>query len=84
MDPTRHPLEMTGLFDGDDEDALDINCASDFVSRTLDHSEGVRGKVGGRRGEGVSSSSLALTTVDSLDGRWERILLESPVIFVMK
>ncbi len=58
----------------------EISCASAFVSRTRDQSEGERGYEGyGREEEGLSSSSWVLTTVESLEGRRESVF-PSPVI----
>ena len=57
-----------------------MSCASVFVSNTLDQSDGDNGYDGGRVADGLSSSSLALTTVDNFEGNRERRLLLSPVI----
>lgn len=59
----------------------DINCASILVSMTFDQSDGDRGYAGARNGEGFSSSSLALTTLDSFEGRRDNSLFSSPVIW---
>lgn len=59
----------------------DINCASILVSITFDQSDGDRGYAGARNGEGFSSSSLALTTLDSFEGRRDNSLFSSPVIW---
>jgi hypothetical protein len=53
-----------------------------LVSITLDHSDGERGYAGGRVGKGFSLSSLALTTVESFDGKRDVTLLPRPVIFI--
>ena len=60
----------------------DISCARTFVNITLDHSDGDKGYAGGRVGEGFSLSSLALTTVESFDGKRDTTLFPSPVIFI--
>jgi hypothetical protein len=57
-----------------------INCASVFVNKTLDQSDGDKGYDDGRNEEGLRSSSLALTTVDSFEGKRERRLLSNLVI----
>ena len=62
----------------------DINCASILVSITFDQSDGDRGYDGARNGDGFSSSSLALTTLDSFEGRRDNSLFSSPVIWFIR
>lgn len=58
-----------------------IACVKTRASRTFDHSAGERALHLGRSGEGLNSSSLAVTTVESLDGKRGNKVAESPVIY---
>lgn len=56
-----------------------IVCVKTRASKSLDHSAGDKALHRGRRGEGISLSSLADTTVESLEGSRGSSVVESPV-----
>lgn len=78
IDPIKHFLTVSG------EESWfsfpDISCASVLVRITLVQSDGDRGCDGGRKEDGFSSSSFALTTVESLEGSRDTSFFWSPVI----
>lgn len=55
----------------------------DLVSKTLLHSDGESISACGRIGEGLNSSSFAVTTVESFEGNRDSSPVESPVTYAV-
>mmetsp|Transcript_6875 Transcript_6875/g.13439 ORF Transcript_6875/g.13439 Transcript_6875/m.13439 type:complete len:119 (+) Transcript_6875:291-647(+) len=79
----RDPIKLLCIASGDAMgfSLLSTAWAMDLVSKTLLHSDGESISACGRIGEGLNSSSFAVTTVESFEGNRASSPVESPVTY---